>query len=200
MIEKSSKTYREMQKEDTRRLILDSAYVLFAEKGYEKTTMRALAEKAGIGLGTIFKHFPDKASLLVAAFQEDLNQLILQAFTCLPETGYKAQLLHITRHIYEFYATNPQLSRTLVKEVLFLEGELGEILFAEVASFLEVITELLEEAKARNELRDDFDCMNGAMAYWAFYLNVLLLGLRSSVFDIEQQLALLEGLIDNHFK
>jgi AcrR family transcriptional regulator len=48
---------------------------LFAEKGYEKTTMRALAEHAGIGLGTIFKHYPDKPPILAAAFEDDLNAI-----------------------------------------------------------------------------------------------------------------------------
>ncbi len=58
--------------------------------------MRALAERAGVGLGTIFKHFPDKPSLLVAAFQDDLGRVVQEAFRTLPKKGIKSQLLHLT--------------------------------------------------------------------------------------------------------
>ncbi len=47
-------TRREKNREETRRVILDTAYALFEEKGYEKMTMRELAARAGVGLGTIF--------------------------------------------------------------------------------------------------------------------------------------------------
>ena len=79
MIAQKKITRRQRQKEDTKRIILDAAYFLFAEKGYTKTTMRMLAGQAGVGLGTIFKHFPDKPSLLVAAYQEDLGKIIVEA-------------------------------------------------------------------------------------------------------------------------
>ena len=60
---------REYQKRETRRLLLDTAYDLFLEKGYEKTTIKKLAERAGVAQGTIFKHFPDKTALIVAAIE-----------------------------------------------------------------------------------------------------------------------------------
>ena len=47
------KTHRQRQKEDTKDLILNAAYKLFAERGYADTTMRLLAKEAGVGLGTI---------------------------------------------------------------------------------------------------------------------------------------------------
>ena len=44
------KTHRQRQKEDTKDLILRTAYKLFAERGYADTTMRSLAKEAGVGL------------------------------------------------------------------------------------------------------------------------------------------------------
>ena len=100
---KMNKTHRQRQKENTKELILNTAYKLFAEKGYANTTMRFLAKEAGVGLGTIFKHFPDKPSLLVEAYKGDLGSIIIEAFKTIPESGIKNQLLHVTRYIYTFY-------------------------------------------------------------------------------------------------
>jgi AcrR family transcriptional regulator len=192
-------SHRQAQKEDTKRIILDSAYVLFAKKGYSKTTMRSLAEQAGIGLGTIFKHFPDKPTLLVAAFQEDLSKIIQNSFNSLPESGLKRQLLHITKNIFAFYAENPRFSRTLLKEIIFLEGEHGKILHTEIMLFLNEISELIKKAISNGELESDINPEDGALAYWSFYFMVLLFGLRQPTFNVDTQLRMLETLINNHF-
>ena len=192
-------THRQLQKEDTKRIILDAAYFLFAEKGYSKTTMRTLAKHAGVGLGTIFKHFPDKPSLLAAAFQEDLSKVIRGSFKSLPPFGIKAQLLHITKNIYDFYAHNPKFSRALIKEVLFLEGEHGEVLNAQIMAFLNEIAELLKTALQNGELRAEINAHDGALAFWSFYFTGLLIGLKGASFDTEEQLRTVETLIENHF-
>lgn len=199
MTEKQKISHRQAQKEDTKRIILDSAYLLFAKKGYTKTTMRSLAEQAGVGLGTIFKHFPDKPSLLAAAFQEDLNKIIQNSFNSLPKTGLKNQLLHITKNIYAFYADNPRFSRTLIKEVLFLEGEHGKILDTQIMLFLNKISDLLEKAINNNELSTDVNTQDGALAFWSFYFTVLLMGLKQPTFNTDHQLQIIETLINNHF-
>ncbi len=199
MTKKQKISHRQAQKEDTKRIILDSAYLLFAEKGYAKTTMRSLAEQAGVGLGTIFKHFPDKPSLLAAAFQEDLSKIIQNSFNSLPKSGLKNQLLHITKSIYAFYADNPRLSRTLLKEILFLEGEHGEILDNQVLLLLEEISDLIEKAIKNGEPVIDISPHDGALAFWSFYFMVLLIGLKQPSFNIDSQLQMLETLVDNHF-
>ena len=130
------KSRRQLQKEDTRRVILEAAYALFADRGYARTTMRALAQRAGVGLGTIFKHFPDKPSLLVAAFQDDLGRVVQESFRTLPKKGIKSQLLHLTRKLFDFYANNHRFSRTLIREGLFMEGEYGQILDGQLMTFL----------------------------------------------------------------
>lgn len=193
------KTHRQLQKEDTRRIILRSAHTLFAKEGYSKTTMRSLAQHAGIGLGTIFKHFPDKPSILAAAFEEDLNAVLIDAFKTLPTTGLTSQLIHITEHIYCFYAANTAFSKALIQEVLFLEGEHGEVLHKQLQSFLREIAILIEKAVENKELKPSIESMDGALAYWSFYFTGLLMGLTEPSFNIPDQLAVVQRLIDNHF-
>jgi AcrR family transcriptional regulator len=199
MTEKQKKTHRQIQKEDTRRIILDSAYNLFAEKGYAKTTMRSLAKKAGVGLGTISKHFPDKPSLLAAAFQEDLSQIIQDSFVSLPAAGLINQLLHIVESIYTFYAARPDVSRALIKEILFLDGAYGKALDAQVYELLGKIEKLIENAIANGELEPEINIETGAQAFWSFYFMVLIVGLKEPVFDKDRQLKILETLLVQHF-
>jgi AcrR family transcriptional regulator len=50
--------------ERTRARILDAALKLLQEHGYEATTMRAIAEEAGVSLGNAYHYFPSKEALL----------------------------------------------------------------------------------------------------------------------------------------
>jgi AcrR family transcriptional regulator len=50
----------------TRRRVLQAAESLFARRGYEATGMADVAERAGVGVGTLYHHFPDKRALLLA--------------------------------------------------------------------------------------------------------------------------------------
>lgn len=49
--------------ERTHQAILDAAHQLFVEQGYAATSMRQIAEKAGLALGGIYNHFPTKESI-----------------------------------------------------------------------------------------------------------------------------------------
>jgi AcrR family transcriptional regulator len=50
----------------TRRRLLEAAEELFARAGYEGASMADVAERAGVGVGTLYHHFPDKRALLLA--------------------------------------------------------------------------------------------------------------------------------------
>jgi AcrR family transcriptional regulator len=54
----------------TRRKVLAAAEALFGRRGYEPTTMADVAERAGIGVGTLYHHFPDKRALLLALIDD----------------------------------------------------------------------------------------------------------------------------------
>ena len=54
---------------DTRQEILDVALVLFAEQGYDKTSLREIAEQVGVTKAALYYHFPSKEEILVALFE-----------------------------------------------------------------------------------------------------------------------------------
>ena len=61
---------KEREKEEMRRRILESAKKLFLELGYEKTSVRAIAEDIEYSPATIYLYFKDKNELLFALHQE----------------------------------------------------------------------------------------------------------------------------------
>jgi len=64
--------------EHSRAAIFDAALALFQERGYEATTMRAIAERAGVSLGSSYHYFASKEHL-VLEFYRHTHQLHLAA-------------------------------------------------------------------------------------------------------------------------
>ena len=65
---KETKETKTAKGEQTRTLILNAALDLLAERGYEKATMRAIAEKAGVSLGNAYHYFKSKEHLVQAFY------------------------------------------------------------------------------------------------------------------------------------
>ncbi|WP_324606735.1 helix-turn-helix domain-containing protein [Psychromicrobium lacuslunae] len=68
--------------EQTKQLVIDTALAMFQERGYEKTTMRAIAQRAEISLGSAYYYFESKDDLvqeLYARIQLDHRTAALRA-------------------------------------------------------------------------------------------------------------------------
>ena len=78
----SLKTARTPRAEDTRRRIYETAMELFREKGFEETTMRDIAAKAGVALGGAYYYFSSKDAIVLAFYhemQETSREPVLQS-------------------------------------------------------------------------------------------------------------------------
>jgi len=82
MMNTTSKPRVTARAEDTRRKIYEAAMELFREKGFEQTTMRDIAAKAGVALGGAYYYFSSKDSIVLEFYremQETSNESIVQA-------------------------------------------------------------------------------------------------------------------------
>lgn len=52
--------------------LLETAMTVFATSGVD-APMRAIAERAGVGVGTLYRHFPKRADLIVAVFRHEVD-------------------------------------------------------------------------------------------------------------------------------
>jgi AcrR family transcriptional regulator len=93
-----TKLTKTVKGEQTRALILKSALDLLGERGYEQTTMRAIAEKAGVSLGNAYHYFGSKEHLIQAFYQRTHEEHLAATIPVLEkETSLKARLLSVLR-------------------------------------------------------------------------------------------------------
>jgi AcrR family transcriptional regulator len=61
---------REEKSERSRRVVLDAALDLFSHQGYRGTSVRDIADAAGVSTGNVYHHFPDKETIFQTLIQE----------------------------------------------------------------------------------------------------------------------------------
>ena len=64
---------RQRKKDSSRRAIEDAAWELFAERGYEETSINDIAERANVAPRTFFRYFPTKEAVMYPQFEEVLQ-------------------------------------------------------------------------------------------------------------------------------
>jgi AcrR family transcriptional regulator len=72
-VDKASKS------EQTRSLILETALRLFMERGYDKTTMRAIAKEAGVSVGNAYYYFASKEHLIQGFYDRVTQEHLVRA-------------------------------------------------------------------------------------------------------------------------
>ena len=84
--------------QQTRAAILEAALELFREHGYENTTMRAIADRAGVALGNAYYYFHSKEHLIQAFYQRTHEEHVGVSVIALDkEQTLKGRLLTLMR-------------------------------------------------------------------------------------------------------
>ena len=84
--------------EQTRAAILNAALDLLQEQGYEKTTMRAIAKRAGVSLGNAYHYFGSKEHMIQAFYHRTHEEHLKATRSALKhESTLKARLLAVMR-------------------------------------------------------------------------------------------------------
>lgn len=67
---------RLVRKAERRRSMISAARKLFAEYGFENTTMQNIADEAKVGVATLFRYFPRKEDLIIEVVKEAIEQQV----------------------------------------------------------------------------------------------------------------------------
>ena len=96
-----------------------AARKLFAEHGYDATTLREVAEQAGLGLGTLFNYISDKRDLIYLVFNQEVD-LVTDTSLAAPRPwqSFSEKVLAMIEPLYRLFGSEPILSRILLSEVL----------------------------------------------------------------------------------
>jgi AcrR family transcriptional regulator len=97
--------------------ILDAATELFAEHGYSDAVTQALAERLQVGKGTLYRHFPSKRELFLAAADRVMHRVRERVDASID--GIEDPLERITegiRSFLAFFAEHPEFVELLIQE------------------------------------------------------------------------------------
>jgi AcrR family transcriptional regulator len=167
---------REAKKEDKRRRIRSAAADLFRARGYEETTTRAIAERAGVASGTLFLYVRDKDEALALVYGDEVDEALAAATKTRPSRlRFVRGVVHRLRGLYELYARHPELALRFVRRIPTLEDAEKSAHDARNARFLAVLRDELTRAVGSGELREDLDGELAARTLFAV-VRVLIFG------------------------
>ncbi|MFG1795102.1 TetR/AcrR family transcriptional regulator [Nocardia sp. NPDC049149] len=136
--------------ERRRQQIIESAYAVFVERGYEATAIADVAAHAGIGQGTVYRYFASKREILDHVVDFGAAKLItaLEPHTLISRPSSVAELLAAIRaatvRLYALLEQEPEFLRLVHVEASAIDRELSDRL---------VGMELLVSAFVAHELR-----------------------------------------------
>ena len=102
---------------DRREQILLAATRLFAEHGFANTDTQRLADELGIGKGTLYRYFPSKRELFLAATDRGMRMLVQSIDASIADIeDPPARIAQVVRSYLKFFADHPQLCELLISE------------------------------------------------------------------------------------
>jgi AcrR family transcriptional regulator len=150
---------RERHKLEKRQRIRAAVRELFTRLGYETATLRQIAKRAHVGLGTLFNYAQDKRDLVFLIFNEEMaaiNEVALKAAQS--EDRLLDGLMALCRPHYESFARNPALSRILLKNMTFYsEGKQAAQYLRNRSRLLSGIEEMVKTAQRNRHIGSDED-------------------------------------------
>ncbi len=164
---------------ERRRRVLEAAEALFHEKGLEATGMREIAQRAGVGTGTIFLYSPDKRGLLLLIHNEQLRLCHERAFATLdPASGPLDQIVHVFRAQYEYLARDTRLSLQAMQEASYFSRADRKIPELEASDYVrrkaasrKRLRELVSKQQERGNIRAEVDPVDVVEISMAIYVS-----------------------------
>lgn len=199
---KSSKTsklgLREQHKLEKRQRIRAAVRELFSKHGYETATLRQIAKRAHVGLGTLFNYAQDKRDLVFLIFNEELAAVTDEALRAArSRADLLGQLLGVCRMHYRFFGKNPALSRILLRDMTFYSEGKQAAEFLQIRSrLLTGLEEIVRAAQRSGQIRTDEEPRLIANGFFFVFAGALRSWIAGAKPDPEKGLAELKRLFE----
>jgi TetR/AcrR family fatty acid metabolism transcriptional regulator len=125
--------WQEELREQRKGLILEAAATIFAERGYQRATVKEIAAQAGIAPGTIYLYFENKHDLLLTIVDRVIGQAFEQLLAQLAHSDTKEYIATIMQVLAEFAQNNQSFLQALIAEI-WVDEELQERFFTQVVN------------------------------------------------------------------
>jgi AcrR family transcriptional regulator len=156
--------------------ILDAATELFAEHGYSDAVTQALAERLGVGKGTLYRHFPSKRDLFLACVDRVMRRLrehvdgLTQAIV-----DPLDRIAAAVRSFLEFFEDHPKYVELLVQERALFKDRTRPTYVAHrevnAARWHEVYRGLIAEGRVRGVPAEGLTEVVGNLCYGTVFTN-----------------------------
>ncbi|MGA9872910.1 MAG: TetR/AcrR family transcriptional regulator [Rhodococcus sp. (in: high G+C Gram-positive bacteria)] len=167
-----------------RQQLVSCAAEVFAERGYERTTVTMLARRAGVGQGTVYRYFDSKRDLFDSVFDHATEHLFASMDTTVllePIDSVQEFLSTVTRLGDDMFAlmnaATPYLKLILV-EAVAVDEEMTRRVGGVQQIVMSIIATALEQGKDRGWVRREVDTELVSVAMAALALPAMLRGLQ----------------------
>ena len=152
------RTKNEFNEQKQRQQLLNAAWKLFYEKGYQNTTMDDILKEAHCSKGRFYYYFHAKGELLDSLY-ELFDEKYEEFYAGIDKNSNSfEQLLLLNRFMFDFMSH--QIGRELLTSLYIsqLSGTTGIRFWGEQRSFIKIILEIIVRGQSRGEIRSDLDC------------------------------------------
>lgn len=137
-------------------VILDAAQFEFARRGFHDTVVSDIADRAGVGKGSVYRHFGNKAQLFGAIVRRGTKDLRRRIEDVLAKDLPPEQTLErLMRVHFDLYEQSGELIEIIVNEGLEMTGEVQQELLAEWEHFQQLITGVFRRGVREDVFRDE---------------------------------------------
>jgi len=156
---------KEGQRRDARRnheLLVAAAREVFAERGAD-ASLEEIARRAGVGVGTLYRHFATREALVEAVFERRIGEFVAVAEAAAAEPDGWLALVGFLEQMLEIQAGDRLLKDALLRSA----PGTGRVDRAR-AEMRRQFEGVLERARAQGRLRGDFEFPDLAVLLWSF--------------------------------
>ncbi len=148
------KTKRVNVKKDTRDLILKSAEKLFAQKGFEVTTVREIAEDSGANIAMIYYYFKTKEGLHKEILEDSLRHLSISLKEGLDQSKESEEKIYDIIKIYiTFLHSHKNLHRIILRETVSRSGHIDMIVKKYISKNFNIVHKVIKEGVRQRSFR-----------------------------------------------
>lgn len=151
-------TARKRRKADTRARVMEAARELFAEHGYETTSIKQIAAQAKVAVGSVFTHFENKAELLRAISFQHLADHAAALIAAPPRDGDHLDRIEAFFHLScDYELSNLDLVAALRSQSWAWSADTERQHRALLAPAMETLAGIVRDAQRNGHARDDLD-------------------------------------------
>lgn len=173
------KSRKELEIEQRKLYIMSCAEELFADYGYENTSMVMIAERSEFAVGSVYNFFSSKNEIFNAIVLNKLNKVSEDIFKILKEKiPSDVKVKKIITNAFDFFVHNENFIKIYLYELTRLgwglPSELGEDVRKKLFEIIEKIEDLFNQGQKEGAFRNDIEYQKITIIFFEILVSYLV--------------------------